>query len=90
HQLQTRFPLLCKAGAPDEVNQMINRALTGIPLVAMNHVPAAVPLRLENQYFALDLSHPAAKAMLAAGTCAFYVSDVLGDIQLELFAVLRT
>ncbi|WP_350307942.1 type VI secretion system baseplate subunit TssK, partial [Photorhabdus viridis] len=37
HQLQTRFPLLCKAGAPDEVNQMINRALTGIPLVAMNH-----------------------------------------------------
>ncbi|WP_445493459.1 type VI secretion system baseplate subunit TssK [Photorhabdus sp. SF281] len=90
HQLQTRFPLLCKAGAPDEVNQMINRALTGIPLVPMNHVPAAVPLRLENQYFALDLSHPAAKAMLAAGTCAFYVSDVLGDIQLELFAVLRT
>ncbi|MCT8354690.1 type VI secretion system baseplate subunit TssK, partial [Photorhabdus kayaii] len=70
--------------------QMINRALTGIPLVAMPHVPAAVPLRLENQYFALDLTHPSAKAMLAAGTCAFYVPDILGDIQLELFAVLRT
>ncbi|MGV7963096.1 type VI secretion system baseplate subunit TssK [Photorhabdus tasmaniensis] len=90
HQLQTQFPLLCKAGAPDEVNQMINRALTGIPLVAMHHVPAAVPLRLENQYFALDLTHQAAKAMLEAGTCAFYMPDVLGDIQLELFAVLRT
>ncbi|WP_387692182.1 type VI secretion system baseplate subunit TssK [Photorhabdus sp. RM71S] len=90
HQWQTRFPLLCKAGAPDEVNQMINRALTGIPLVAMHHVPAAVPLRLENQYFALDLTHPSAKAMLAAGTCVFYVPDILGDIQLELFAVLRT
>ncbi|KER01011.1 type VI secretion system baseplate subunit TssK [Photorhabdus temperata] len=90
HQLQTRFPLLCKAGAPDEVNQMINRALTGIPLVALNQVPAAVPLRLENQYFALDLTHPSAKAMLEAGTCAFYVPSVLDGIQLELFAVLRT
>ncbi|WP_387691804.1 type VI secretion system baseplate subunit TssK [Photorhabdus sp. RM71S] len=90
HQLQTRFPLLCKAGAPDEVDRMINRALTGIPLVALSHVPAAVPLRLENQYFALDLTHPAAKAMLAAETCAFYVPGILGDIQLELFAVLRS
>ncbi|NHB94603.1 type VI secretion system baseplate subunit TssK [Photorhabdus cinerea] len=90
HQLQTRFPLLCKAGAPDDVDRMINRALTGIPLIALSHVPAAIPLRLENQYFALDLSHPAAKAMLAAGACAFYVPSILGDIQLELFAVLRT
>ncbi|WP_391529627.1 type VI secretion system baseplate subunit TssK [Photorhabdus akhurstii] len=90
HQLYTRFPLLCKAGAPDEVDRMISRALTGIPLVALSHVPAAVPLRLENQYFALDLTHPAGKAMLAAGSCAFYVPGVLGDIQLELFAVLRT
>ncbi|WP_036774503.1 type VI secretion system baseplate subunit TssK [Photorhabdus australis] len=90
HQLQARFPLLCKAGAPDDVDRMINRALTGIPLVALSHVPAAVPLRLENQYFAFELSHPAAKAMLAAGTCAFYVPSILGEIQLELFAVLRT
>ncbi|MEC5318119.1 type VI secretion system baseplate subunit TssK [Brenneria populi subsp. brevivirga] len=90
HELQTRFPMLCKVGAPDDVNNIINVALNGIPLIPLSHVPAAIPLRLENQYFAFDLNHPAAKAMLEAGLCAFYVPGILTDIQLELFAVLRS
>ncbi|MDB6374762.1 type VI secretion system baseplate subunit TssK [Photorhabdus bodei] len=89
HQLQIQFPLLCKAGAADEIIKMINQELAGIPLVALSHVPVARSLQPENQYFALDLAHPTAKPMLATGICAFYVPDVLGDIQLELFAVLR-
>ncbi|WP_161597846.1 type VI secretion system baseplate subunit TssK, partial [Yersinia mollaretii] len=47
-------------------------------------------LRLENQYFALDLKGPAAQAMLDAGNCAFYTPGSLGDVKLELFAVLRS
>ncbi|KPD74465.1 type VI secretion protein, partial [Yersinia pestis subsp. microtus bv. Caucasica] len=31
-QLQTQFPQLCKAGAPDEVGNVVNVALSGIPL----------------------------------------------------------
>lgn len=89
HQIQTQFPALCKAGAPDDVSNLVNVALKGIPLIALNHVPAAIPLRLENQYFALDLQHPAARAMLESGACMFYVPELLGDLQLELFAVLR-
>lgn len=88
-QLQTQFPQLCKVGAPDDVGNVVNVALSGIPLRALTHVPAAIPLRLENQYFSLDLSHPAAKQMMDAGACVFYVPGTLGEIQLELFAVLR-
>lgn len=88
-QLQTQFPQLCKAGAPDDVGNVVNVALSGIPLRPLSHVPAAIPLRLENQYFSLDLSHPAAKQMMEAGACVFYVPGTLGEIQLELFAVLR-
>jgi len=88
-QLQTQFPQLCKVGAPDDVGNVVNVALSGIPLRALTHVPAAIPLRLENQYFSLDLSHPAAKQMMEAGACVFYVPGTLGEIQLELFAVLR-
>ncbi len=90
HQLQSQFPLLCKAGSPDDVADIVNVALNGVPLKPLSHVPAAIPMRLENQYFALELTHPAAVAMLAAGSCAFYVPGILGDIQLELFAVLRS
>lgn len=88
-QLQTQFPQLCKVGAPDDVGNVVNVALNGIPLRPLSHVPAAIPLRLENQYFSLDLTHPAAQQMMEAGTCVFYVPGTLGDIQLELFAVLR-
>ncbi|XKM12802.1 type VI secretion system baseplate subunit TssK [Orbaceae bacterium ac157xtp] len=90
HQLQSQFPILCKAGAPDDVRQIIHSALSGIPIKPLSHVPAAIPMRLENQYFALDLSHPAAKNMLQTRCCEFYVPRAMPDIALELFAVLRS
>ncbi|WP_447650898.1 type VI secretion system baseplate subunit TssK [Pseudomonas abietaniphila] len=89
-QLQTQFPRLCKVGTPDDVDQLINAALDGVPLQPLGHVPAAIPLRLENQYFTLDFTHPKGQAVLAHGVCAFYVPGTLAQIQLELFAVLRT
>jgi type VI secretion system protein ImpJ len=88
--LQSQFPRLCKIGTPDEVDQLINAALDGVPMQALSHVPAAIPLRLENQYFALDLNHAKGLAMLAAGVCALYVPSTLVEVKLELFAVLRT
>ena len=90
HLLIAQFPLLCKAGSSDDVADVVNVALNGIPLKPLSHVPTAVPLRLENQYFALDIETPAGQAMLSSGQCAFYVPSTLGDIQLELFAVLRS
>lgn len=90
HELQSQFPLLCKAGAPDDVRQIIHSSLSGIPIKPLSHVPAAIPMRLENQYFALDLSHPAAKNMLLARCCEFYIPKKMPDISIELFAVLRS
>ncbi|TCV96836.1 type VI secretion system baseplate subunit TssK [Biostraticola tofi] len=90
HELQVRFPLLCKAGSFDDVSDVVNVALSGMVIKPLTHVPAAIPLRLENQYFSLDLSTEAAWAMLEAGSCTFYTPGSLGDVKLELFAVLRT
>ncbi|HEF4762981.1 TPA: type VI secretion system baseplate subunit TssK [Pseudomonas putida] len=89
-QLQQQFPRLCKIGAPDDLDRLVNSALDGVPLQSLSHVPAAIPLRLENQYFALDLSHEKGRAMLASGNCAVYVPGTLAEVKLELFAVLRT
>lgn len=89
-QVQSQFPRLCKAGAPDDVDQLVNAALEGIPLLPLGQVPAAIPMRLGNQYFALDLDHPRATAMLASGACALYVPGTLADLQMDLFAVLRS
>ena len=89
-QLQEQFPRQCKVGSPDLVRGSVNSSRVGVPLTPLRHVPAAIPLRLENQYFSLDLSHPLAREMLASGSCMFYVPGMLGEPELELFAVLRT
>lgn len=89
-QIADRFPALCKAGSPDEVNEIYSAALKGITLIAMDRVPAALPVRLENQYFALDMESAAAREMLDQGVCMFYVPALLGALELELFAVLRS
>jgi len=90
HELQTKFPQLCKAGSFDDVSDVVNVALSGMLIKPLTHVPAAIPLRLENQYFSLDLSTDAARTMLEMGSCTFYTPRSLGDVKLELFAVLRT
>jgi len=89
-QLRDQFPRLCKAGTPEDVDRLVNAALDGVPLRPLSHVPAAIPLRLENQYFALDMQHEKGQAVLGAGVCAFYVPATLLDAKLELFAVLRS
>lgn len=89
-QLQDYFPRVSKAAAPDDIDGFITLALEGIPLRPLSHVPAAVPLRLENRYFALDVAHEKGQAMLAAGACVFYVPSTLADVELEVFAVVRT
>lgn len=88
HALLEQFPRLCKAGAPDEVEQIVNSALTGIPLRTMPRLPAAIPVRIENQYFALDRVHPAFDRMLKARACQFYVPASIPEVSLELYAVL--
>lgn len=89
-QLQEQFPRQCKVGSPDHVRGIVNSSRVGVPLTPLRHVPAAIPLRLENQYFSLDVSHPLATDMFDSGSCMFYVPGMLGEPELELFAVLRT
>ncbi|MGU7810650.1 type VI secretion system baseplate subunit TssK [Burkholderia sp. AW49-1] len=88
--LVEQFPRLCKIGAPDEVEHIVNSALLGIPLKAVQRVPAAIPVRLDNQYFALDSNDPAHARMLAARACQIYLPASVPDASLELYAALRS
>lgn len=89
-QIAERFPDMCKAGSPDDVNTIYSVSLKGIPLIAVSRVPAALPVRLENHYFALDMASAAASSMQEQGVCMFYVPSLLGALELELFAVMRS
>ncbi|HEY1999366.1 type VI secretion system baseplate subunit TssK [Paraburkholderia sp.] len=89
-ELVEQFPKLCKVGAPDDVEHIVNSALAGIPLKAVQRVPAAIPVRLDNLYFALDPADPAHARMLAARACQIYLPTTVADSSLELYAILRS
>jgi type VI secretion system protein ImpJ len=89
-ELLEQLPKLCKIGAPDEVDHIVNSALTGIPLKAIQRVPAAIPVRLDNHYFSLDSNDPAHARMLAAHACQIYLPASVPEASLELYAVLKS
>jgi type VI secretion system protein ImpJ len=89
-ELVEQFPRLCKIGAPDDVEHIVNSALPGIPLKAVQRVPAAIPVRLDNHYFALDSTSAVHAKMLAAHACQIYLPASVPDASLELYAVLRS
>ena len=87
-ELVELIPSLCKIGAPDDIAHIVNSALPAVPLRAVQRVPAAIPVRLENQYFALDSKDPLFAGMLAARTCQIYLPASVPEASLELYAVL--
>lgn len=89
-QIAEKFADVCVAGAPGSVAVVSGLAIEGISFIALSRVPAALPVRLENQYFVLDMTSNAAREMLDQGACLFYVPEILGELELELFAVLRS
>lgn len=89
-QVAEKFAEMAMAGTPDDVGQITGVAMEGIALIPLSRVPAALPVRLENQYFVLDMESRAAHDMLEQGVCLFYVPSLLGELELELFAVLRS
>jgi type VI secretion system protein ImpJ len=88
HALLEQLPALCKMGAPDEVEHVVNSAMPGIALRAVSRLPAAIPVRIENQYFAVDRSDPAFERMVAARACQIYLPASISEAELELYAVL--
>ncbi|KVH12728.1 type VI secretion system baseplate subunit TssK [Burkholderia anthina] len=88
-ELVEQFPRLCKIGAPDDVEHIVNSAVAGIPLKAVQRVPGAIPVRLDNHYFALDAHDAAHARMLAARACQIYLPASIPDASIELYAVLR-
>jgi type VI secretion system protein ImpJ len=89
-ELAEQFARLCKIGAPDDVEHIVNSALAGIPLKAIPRVPATIPVRLDNLYFALDPTDPAHARMVAAHACQIYLPTTVPNPSLELYAVLRS
>ena len=80
-------PLRVKVGAPDDVEKCVLTAMPGLKLSHAPQVPAAIPVRPDTYYFALENRGALYEQMLKAQSISVYVPAGIRDLQLELIAV---
>jgi type VI secretion system protein ImpJ len=61
--------------------------MPGVKLVHAPQVPAAIPVRPDTYYFALDNKSPLYARMLQAQAISIYTPSGIPELHLELFAV---
>ena len=87
-ELVAMVPSRFKVGAPDDVGRLVASALPGVDLVHMPQVPAAVPIRPNTYYFALQGKGPLYANMLQAQAASVYVPSGVRELSLEMFAIM--
>jgi type VI secretion system protein ImpJ len=83
-ELIRKVPQLLKISSADQLDRLIKRALAGVGLSHVANPPSALPVRLDYQYFALDLKGPDWDAIRVARNLAAYVPSDLPNPRLEL------
>ena len=80
-------PLRVKAGAPDDVEKCVLSAMPGVKIMHVPQVPAAIPVRPDTCYFALENRSVLYEQMLKAQSISIYVPAGIRDLRLDLIAV---
>lgn len=86
-ELVAAVPARFKIGAPEDVGRLVASALPGVELAHMPQVPAALPVRPNTYYFALQGKGPLHAAILQAQAVSVYVPSGIRELALALFAI---
>jgi len=82
-------PRAFKVGSPEDIEVVVNSAMPGGTLAHAARLPVAIPVRLDNHYFALEPKGRMYERMMAAQAIAFYVPSGFTNLKIELMAVLK-
>jgi type VI secretion system protein ImpJ len=86
--LVKNVPRLIKASPPAEIHRLVRNALPGISLRHTPVPPAAIPVRLERQYFALNQSGILWEGIVKSQKLSLFVPDEIVKPELELLIVM--
>jgi len=82
-------PRAIKVGSPDDIAVVVNSAMPGAPVRHATRLPGAIPMRLDNQYFAIEPQGQVYERMMKAQSICFYVPSTFTNLKLELMAVFK-
>jgi type VI secretion system protein ImpJ len=86
-QVRVQFPNQVKIGSVEQIRDLVNLQLPGIPIRALSVAPREIPLLQNATYFELDQSHELWRPLVRSAAFAFHVSGDYSDLHLEFWAV---
>lgn len=81
-------PQLVKACSATHIEQLISKALPGIPLTHIPRPPSAIPVKMKHQYFSLSQSGAAWESVTRARNFAVHVPAEIPNPEMELLILL--
>jgi type VI secretion system protein ImpJ len=87
-ELIAKFPQLAKLSSPNDITRLVRNSLPGVVLRHLPSPPAAVRVKLDNQYFSLVQSGPLWDALTHARAVGVFVPSEIADPKMELLVVL--
>src|SRR5215813_10121809 len=79
-----KVPQLVKISAPDDIQRLTQNALPGVTLRHAPVPPAAIPMKLENQYFSLNQTGSLWDAVMLSRQIAVYAPGEIVDPKMEI------
>jgi type VI secretion system protein ImpJ len=84
-----RVPQLVKISSQDDIQRLIRNALPGITLRHTPVPPSAIPMKLDNQYFALNQSGDLWNAIMLSRQVAVHAPGEIVEPKMEILIVLE-
>lgn len=84
-----KVPQLVKVASNSDIQRTIQKALTGITLRHAPTPPAAIPMKLDNQYFGLNQSGPLWDNVQLSRSIAVFAPSEIVEPKLEVIVVLE-
>jgi type VI secretion system protein ImpJ len=85
--IRTRFPAQVKIGSVEKIRELVNVALPGVALVALNVAPRQIPYHSGFAYFQLDRTSDTWAQLATSGGIAIHVAGEFPGLQMELWAI---
>jgi type VI secretion system protein ImpJ len=84
-----KVPQLIKISAQDDIQRLVRNSLPGLTLRHVPVPPSAIPMKLDNQYFALNQGGELWNAMMLSRQIGVYAPGEIAEPRMELLIVLE-
>lgn len=85
--IRRKLPLQIKIGPVERIEQLVNVALSGIPVVPLPVAPRQLPYHTGTVYFELDTKHPLWAQLETSGAIALHLSGDFPNLEMELWGL---